>query len=88
MAITAEVSTIHGEQRRLYIRLNNIETSNHGVQSVAKFRGFISRDDFLDGAHYMWEVDIFFSADVSLPLWSQAYDHLKTIPEFADATDC
>ena len=43
MAIIATVKTPLSEDRKLYIRLNNIETSNHGAPSMAKFRGFISQ---------------------------------------------
>ena len=78
MAINATVETIHGEERELYIRLNNLEASNHGATSFAKFRGFISREKFESGANYLWELDVEFNADVNLPLWPQAYSHLKS----------
>lgn len=77
MAIKAIVETVHGEERELYIRLNGIEASNHGVESIAKFRGFISKEKFDDGANYLWELDIEFVADVTQPLWVQAYQALK-----------
>lgn len=76
MAIVAEVETIHGEKRRLYIRLNNIEASNHGVDSFALFRGFLSEAAFKEGKHFLWEGTIQFQADVSKPLWEQAYEAL------------
>lgn len=78
MAIKATVETIHGEVRELYIRLNNVEVSNHGAQSVAKFRGFISQEKFASGANFLWERDIEFDADVTQPLWGQAYQALKS----------
>ena len=78
MAIKAIVETVHGEERELYIRLNDIEASNHGVRSIAKFRGFISQEKFEAGANYLWERDIEFVADVTQPLWGQAYQALKS----------
>lgn len=77
MAIKATVIDSFGEERSLYIRLNNVESSNHGVASTAKFRGFISQQAFIDKCHYLWESDIAFDADVSRPLWPQAYAALK-----------
>lgn len=35
--------------------------------------------------HYMFNADL--SASAKNP-WEQTYDYLKTLPEFADATDC
>lgn len=87
MAIQATVATEYGEDRSLYIRLNNLESSNHGVASKAKFRGFLSQETFADGKHYLWERDIEFVADVSLPLWPQAYEVLKVEAGLLDAVD-
>lgn len=85
MAIQGTVTTEYGEKRNLYIRLNNIEASNHGVPSSAKFRGFISKEAFDSGSRYLWEKDIEFVVDVSLPLWGQAYDALKIQVGVVDA---
>lgn len=85
MAIQATVTTKYGEDRSLYIRLNNMESSNHGVASQAKFRGFLSQEAFLAGKHYLWERDVEFVADVALPLWPQAYEVLKTEYSLYDA---
>lgn len=78
MAIKATVKTNFGEERELYIRLNGIEASNHGVESIAKFRGFIGQDKYQEGANYVWECDIEFMSDVTQPLWGQAYRALKS----------
>lgn len=78
MAIQATVETNFGEYRELYIRLNNLESSNHGQPSYAKFRGFISKEKFDSGANYLWEQDVEFAADVTKPLWGQAYQALKS----------
>lgn len=77
MAIKANVQTKFGEERELYIRLNNVEASNHGVTTHALFRGFLSEEAFKSGAHYIWEQNIEFLADVSKPIWEQAYAALK-----------
>ncbi len=76
MAITATVTTQYGEDRECYIRLNNMEVSNHGLPAQALFRGFLSREAFKAGAHYVWETSVEFDADVSQPLWAQAYHRL------------
>lgn len=80
MAIKATLETSHGEARELYIRLNNVEVSNHGVQASALFRGFLSKDAFDAGKGYVWELEIRFSATVDEPLWKQAYEALKSLP--------
>lgn len=87
MAIQATVNTEFGEERILYIRLNNIEASNHGVLSNVKFRGFISKEAFEGGSRYLWEKDMDFLANVDLPLWAQAYSALKKEIMFSDAVD-
>lgn len=73
MAIAAIVTTQFGEDREVYIRLNNIEASNHGVPAQALFRGYLSQEAFESGAHYVWEGSVEFASDVSQPLWPQAY---------------
>ncbi|ALN97537.1 hypothetical protein [Aeromonas sp. ARM81] len=88
MAVNAMVMTKFGEERELYIRVNNIESSNHGVESNALFRGYISQEAFQGGAHYVWENNVSFIADVTIPLWDQAYGELKrSMPdvEFIDS---
>jgi len=77
MAILATVTTEHGEDRELYIRLNNMNASNHGVYAKATFRGFASKAAFDEGKRYMYEHVVGFMADVSKPLWEQAYSELK-----------
>lgn len=73
MAIKATVTTLFGEEREVYIRLNNVEASNHGWASNALFRGFLSKEAFQAGAHYVWQKEIQFAPDVSQPIWQQAY---------------
>lgn len=87
MAIIATVETIHGEQRELYIRVNNVEVNNHGASASALFRGFLSQDAFDADKHFLWEREVQFTADVSQPLWEQAYTALKTSADLASAVD-
>lgn len=82
MAIEENVITQFGEERPCYIRLNNVEVSNHGVPAQALFRGFLTRDAFETGASFAWERRIEFTADVSLPLWPQAYGALVAKEKF------
>lgn len=78
MAILATVETTYGEERSLYIRLNNFEQlANHAVAAEARFRGFVSREAFEAGKAYVFERIVTFDADVSEPVWAQAYDALK-----------
>lgn len=88
MAVTASLLTPHGETRELYVRVNNVEASNHGELATFLFRGFISQEAFAAGGSFMWEEEVQGMVDVSLPLWPQAYAFLKSLDEFADATDC
>ncbi len=88
MGIFATVVTPYEEQpRRLYFRLNHTETSNHGVESIAVFRGYSSKEAFEGLKAFVVEVTVTFEANVSEPLWGQAYAALKALPEFADAED-
>jgi hypothetical protein len=87
MAIQATVETSFGEERELYIRLNNVETNNHGVTSHALFRGFLSQQAFEDGKHFVWERQIEFTPDVSQPIWPQAYAAVKTDADLSGAVD-
>jgi hypothetical protein len=85
MAVKVTSETSFGETRELYVRLNNVETSNHGVKTFALFRGFLSKEAFENGKSYVWERSVEFDADVSKPLWKQAYDALAADPEFKHA---
>lgn len=87
MAITEKIKTSFGEERECYIRLNNMETSNHGMPAKALFRAFLSQAAFKDGAHYVAEFDIEFDADVSKPIWKQAYVSLIKQENLKDADE-
>ena len=85
MAINSTIETSYGVTIPAYIRLNNIEASNHGVMANALFRGFASKEAFQSGKSYLWEKQIQFSPDVSKPLWEQAYAALLASENFVDA---
>lgn len=74
MAIITKVETIHGENRELYLRVNNVEVVNHNVPATATIRGFTSREAYESKKHYIYENVIDFNADVSGNLWEQAYN--------------
>lgn len=86
MAILANVETNTGEVKSLYLRVNNIEVSNHGVKASALIRGFISKEAFNSGKHFAHEEQIEFDANVSLPIWEQVYVVLKG--KYLDSEDC
>ncbi|CAG8864063.1 hypothetical protein [Pseudomonas fluorescens] len=88
MALTASLTTSYGETRDLYVRVNNLSTSNHGVSSSALYRGYIVEEQFRAGGGYVWERELEFMVDVSGDIWTQAYQALKEQPEFAGSTDC
>ena len=85
MAVLINLTTSHGETRELYVRLNNVEASNHGVETHALFRSYISREAFKSGANYIDEHPVSFIADVTKPLWEQAFSKLKEL--YPDAID-
>lgn len=87
MAVKAKVMTTFGEERQVYIRLNSIEASNHGQPAHALFRGFLSKEAFETKAHYVWECEIAFKADVAAPLWQQAYAALKSRDDMGTMED-
>lgn len=88
MAVLANLITAFGESRELYVRVNSLSTSNHGVSSNALFRGYISAEAFQAGGAFMWELELDFVVDVSGQIWEQAYDALKEQAEFAVCADC
>lgn len=88
MALQATLETVHGDLRALYIRINHAQVSNHGQPASALARGFVSRAAFEAGKSFVWEQGLTFDADVSQPLWAQAYAALRADPALADAVNC
>lgn len=64
-----------------YIRVTDIKVSKD--QAVATYH--VCRNDNMK---VVYERSIPFNPDVNGNTWAQAYNHLKTLPEFAGATDC
>lgn len=88
MALKATIETNFGETREIYVRINNVEVSNHGAPANALFRGFLSREAFLAGKSFVFEKELQFTPNLSAPLWEQAYVAAKKDdPLFANATD-
>ena len=85
MAVLINLTTKYGETREMYVRINNVEASNHGVETHVLFRSYISRDAFKAGANYVDDHPLSFMADVTKPLWEQAFDKLKEL--YPDAVD-
>ena len=88
MAIKALIETLFGDKQECYIRLNNIEVSNHGSKSIALFRGYLTKEAFEKGKHFVFEKTIEFDVNVSTPIWEQAYSAVKTDEELTGAVDC
>jgi len=88
MAITVNLEASFGEIRNLYVRLNNISASNHGVVSKALFRGYGSQQMFHDGAPVLWEKEIELMVNASGYVWKQAYQALKGMDGFSGYVDC
>lgn len=85
MAIIANVELNTGENKNLYLRVNSVQVSNHGVKSIALIRGFLSESAFLNGKAFMYESEIEIDLDVSLPMWEQIYEEMKLI--YTDSDD-
>ena len=76
MAIKETIKTVFGEERECYIRLNNVEASNHGVPAKALFRAFLSKESFDLKANYVAEFDVEFDVAVDKAIWPQSYKAL------------
>jgi len=88
MALKISTETMHGEVRDLYVRLIVATQNNHGQPTDALFRGFLSKEFFEAGRHFVWEKEIKFQSRVNSPLWEQAYLALSAEiqQEFADGS--
>lgn len=67
-----------------YIRLKNVFTD--------KVSGTLQYDILRDNSDFVIETrQAYFEPDMSIRyanIWTQGYEHLKTLPEFAGAIDC
>jgi hypothetical protein len=85
MALQKTVNTPHGfEAINAYHRVEGVRLQDK-VTIAFQVRSYKSKDQlaaFNDELHSC-EYDL----DGSNPI-AQAYEHLKTVPEFSDATDC
>lgn len=78
MALQKRVIDDLGRDVELYVRLNSAEISNHGVTSHFLFRGYASKEALIEGGRFLWEQSLEVSIDVSLPIWAQAYDAIRS----------
>lgn len=72
-----------------YIRIDTI--NGHKGVIIISVNNYVSQEAFLDGAPYLEQKFYTFTPDVSptaKELWTQGYEHLKTLDEYADAIDC
>lgn len=69
------------------------------IDTVAGYKGaitisvnsYVSQQDFLDGKPYLEQRFYTFTPDVSptaKEMWTQGYEYLKTLDEYAGAVDC
>jgi hypothetical protein len=75
-----------GEQSQIdcYIRVTEVSCSKlHGVVKITLLRAGTER--VLESRDSLFNVSV---APGALNIWGQAYEHLKTLPEYVDATDC
>lgn len=88
MALTKQIEVQDGLGNMVdfeaYIKVSYVstakETGSFQISYINKNNGLVVKEE-----------DILFSPDFSdtgLNIWKQAYEHLKTLPEFADAVDC
>jgi hypothetical protein len=75
-----------GDQTQIdcYVRATEVNCSKlHGVVKIALLRDGTER--VLENRDILFDVSV---APGAKNIWEQAYDHLKTLPEYAGATDC
>lgn len=80
MAVKIRTQTLYGEERELYVRVNNFEQlTNHDEAGPDRvlIRGYISKEAFDERRAFVWELALDVTIDVSLPAWPQVYDALK-----------
>lgn len=80
MALIIRTQTLFGEERDLYVRINNFEQlTNHSEAGADRvlFRGYISKEAFEQRRAFVWELALDAPVDVHAPVWSQAYEALK-----------
>lgn len=88
MALSNSMTTQFGENRQLYVRINNMSVSNHGVNASVLFRGYLSQEAFQAGGMFLWEQEMDIPLAVDHSLWTQAYQALKATEQFQNAVDC
>jgi hypothetical protein len=88
MAIACKINDKTGiVHESAYIRVNNVEVISKNDGVVFRVRGFVNQQAFIDKKHFIYE-EVFTIPFTTEKVWSAAYEHLKTLPEFEGAVDC
>jgi len=83
MALQKTIQTIFGfEIKNAYIRIEGVRVNKNSIQFQARASVNSEKPHFLDTQY-----DCAYSLDGENPI-KQAYEYLKTLPEFAGAVDC
>jgi len=88
MALTKKISTSFGiELENAYMRVGSV-SGNKNHLDVA-LHTYANKNAAENGGSTIAVFRCGFKPEANGKTWdAQAYDHLKTLPEFADATDC
>ena len=83
MALTKDISLLNGlAAPRSYIRVSSVQVSKQNGTAVVNFYAEQNKEAFQNKS-YAFAYDL----ENANPI-AQAYEHLKTLPEFAGAEDC
>jgi hypothetical protein len=88
MALTKKISTSFGiELDNAYLRVGSVSGNKHRLDIAVQT--FANKAMATEGSSVIAVYRSSFKPTENGKTWdAQAYDHLKTLPEFADATDC
>lgn len=83
MALQKTIQTTFGfEIKNAYVRVEGVRVSKNSIQFQARTSVDNEKPHFLD-----LQYECAYSLDGENPI-KQAYEHLKTLPEFTGAIDC
>lgn len=90
MALSKTTTTSTGiDVTNAYIRVDTVAGYKGRIDTSVNY--YVSKQEFIDGKGYVQQQMFAFVPDIadgSANFIAQAYEHLKTLPEFADAIDC
>jgi hypothetical protein len=86
MGLLVKKELKNGMQGEFYLRVNNVEASNHNTKNFALVRYYASKEAFDSGKNFIEEDGIEFECACSDNLWEKAYLKLReTYPDAVDA---